>query len=354
MSDEAYGEGVRKGMDLTVARRRCRSALVLPPRPEQYRRVMEHCLEKALHYTPLAERSGDSGHLYLDVSGVGRLFGPPEDIGRKLRATMLREMDLDPIWAVAPNKLLAKVASRLVKPRGEYIVAEDEVASFLDPLPLEIVPGIAAADLHRLHHVNIRRVNQALALSVQELGVLCDHRAQVLYQYIRGIDTRPVLPVHQAREEYSWSHRLIADSNRENVIRSALLGLVQQAGAALRRRQLGCRRVEIVLQYTDGIALSRQAVAPQPVDTDRALQQLAFGALYRAWHRRVRLRTVSMRCLQLQYPVRQLSLFAGDLESARVQERDRQVSLAMDAIRARCGVGKIFCGCQVGGAAPDP
>ncbi len=354
MSDEAYGEGVRKGMDLALARRRCRSALVLTPRPEQYRKAMTRCLEKALHYTPLVERSGDSGHLYLDVSGVGRLFGPPQDIGRQLRITMLRELDLDPIWAVAPNKLLAKVASRLVKPRGEYIVPHDEVASFLGPLPLNILPGLAAADLHRLRSVNIRRVEQAAALSVQELSVLCEQRARFLYQIVRGIETSPVMAATQAREESTWHHLFAPDSNQEGAIRAGLAHLVQQAGSSLRRRQLGCRRVGITLRYTDGIMVSRQMSASQPMDDDTALQRLALSALYLAWHRRVRLRGLSLSVLQLRHPVRQLSLFAAHQEIARSQERDRRLSRAMDAIKARCGTDKIVRGCQICASAASP
>lgn len=352
MSDEAYGEGVRKGMDLAVARRRCRSALVLPPRAEHYRRAMDRCLQQILPYTPLVERASGSGHFYLDVSGVRRLFGPPQDIGRQLRNSMLRSLDLDPIWSVAPNKLLAKVASRLVKPKGEYILTE-EASSFLAPLPLELLPGLAEADLRRLHHVNIHRVDQAIALSVQELSLFCDQRARLLYQALRGIDTSPVLPATRGREETTWHHLLAPDSNRDDIVRAALAYLVQLAGSSLRRRKLGCRRVGIRLQYTDGLAVARQAVASHVVDDDSELLRLALTALYRAWHRRVRLRRLSLQVLQLQHPVQQLSLFAFNRDLLDAQERDRQLSRAMDTIRLRCGGGKILRGSQMAVAAPE-
>ena len=348
MSDEAYGDGVRKGMDLALARRRCRSALVLPPRVEQYRRAMDRCLQEILPYTPLIERSSDSGHFYLDVSGVGRLFGPPQDIGRKLRNSLLRSVEIDPIWSVAPNKLLAKVASRLVKPRGEYILSETEVPSFLAPLPLTVFPGIALDDLRRLHHVNIRRVDQAALLSVQELSLLCDQRARFLYQSLRGIDTTPVTPITQALESCRWHHLLAPDSNQGNIVRAALVDLVQQAGSSLRRRCLGCRRIGISLQYTDGVVVSRQFGSPQPVDDDSALEQMALSALSRAWCRRIRLRSVSLEVRQLRHPVQQLSLLAVNQDMQRMHERHRQISQAMDAIRLRCGAGKILRGSQVG------
>ncbi|MBM9536914.1 Y-family DNA polymerase [Desulfobulbus alkaliphilus] len=77
-----------------------------------------------MEYPPLAEGSRGNGH--LDVTGTHRLFGPPPDIGWRLRNTLRRDLGFDPIWSVAPNKLVAKVTSRLVKPRREYIVAGGE------------------------------------------------------------------------------------------------------------------------------------------------------------------------------------------------------------------------------------
>lgn len=351
MSDEAYGEGVRKGMLLNAARQRCRGALVLPPRPEQYRKALDRCLQHALHYTPLVERSSGNGHLYLDVTGTHRLFGPPPDIGWRLRNTLRRDLGLDPIWSVAPNKLVAKVASRLVKPCGEYIVAGGEEAPFLAPLPLALLPGLSMTDLTRLHHVNIRRVRQAAVLSVRDLSILCDHRARFLYQAVRGIDPTPVQPGGLPHAEFRHQHTFAPDTNEEAVVRAVLTSLAQQAGYGLRRRRLGCRRAGVELLYTDGIRVSRQAVAKLPVSDDPALQQLALTALYRGWHRRVRLRQITLACSLIQHPAQQLSLFQAIDPGT---QKNRRISEAFDAIRHRCGHDKIFRGCQEPVAAGVP
>ena len=343
MSDEAYSEGVRKGMLLNTARHRCRTALVLPPRPEHYRKALNSCLEHALHYTPLVERSSGNGHLYLDVTGTHRLFGPPPDIGWRLRNTLRRDLGLDPIWSIASSKLVAKVASRLVKPRGEYIVGGGEESSFLAPLPLDLLPGVAQVDLIRLQNLNIRRVYQVAALSTQELSVLCDQRARLLYQVVRGIDPSPVQPAGPPGSEYAHQHTFSPDTNQEAVVRAAVITLAQQVGYELRHRGLGCRRVAVTLVYTDGISVARQAVAKIPASDDPALQQLALTALYRGWHRRVRLRQISLTCSFIQHPVQQLSLFAAFDPD---QQRNKRLSEAFDAIRARCGHDKILRGAQ--------
>ncbi len=343
MSEEAYGEGVRKGMLLNAAQNRCRRALVLPPRPEQYRKALNRCMEHALHYTPLVEPTSGNGHLYLDVTGTHRLFGSPPDIGWRLRNALRRDLGLDPIWSVAPNKLVAKVASRLVKPCGEYIVAGGEETPFLAPLPLTLLPGISMVDLARLQQLNIRKVHQAAALSVQELSVLCDHRARFLYQTVRGIDPTPVQPAGSPGRAFDYCYTFAPDTNQERVVRSALSSLVQQAGYGLRQQQLGCRRMAVSLLYTDGVSVIRQAVTKLPTADDPALEQLALTALYRGWYRRVRLRQIALACSQLQHPVQQLSLFqAVDLR----HQKDKQISEALDAIRNRCGSGKIYRGQQ--------
>lgn len=343
MSDEAYGDGVRKGMLLSMARHRCRSALLLPPRPEQYRKALNRCLEHALHYTPLVERSTGIGHIYLDVTGTHRLFGPAPDVGWQLRNTLRRDLGLDPIWSVGSNKLVAKVASRLVKPRGEYIVGGGEEISFLAPLPLSLLPGVVPADLHRLHHVNINRVYQAAALSVQELSVLCDHRARHLYEVVRGIDPSPVHSSGPPGSEYTHHHVFSPDTNQEAMIRAAITTLAQQAGHGLRQRHLGCRRMAVTLRYSDGVTVTRQAVVKEVINDDPTLQQLALTALYRGWHRRVRLRQIGISCSLIQHPVHQLSLFtAADPR----QYKNKRLSEAFDVIRSRCGQDKIQRGCQ--------
>ncbi|MBM9613535.1 hypothetical protein JWJ90_04460 [Desulfobulbus rhabdoformis] len=346
MSDEAYGAGVRKGMALSLARKRCPTAHILPPRLEKYRKAMDACLQQVQPYTPLVERSSDTGHFYLDVSGVGRLFGPPQDIGLRLRRSMQKSLGLDPIWSVAPNKLLAKVASRLVKPRGEYILQEAGT-SFLAPLALRILPGVSQRDQLRLAHVNIWQVGQATALSVHELSLLLGQQAHSLYRILRGIDTSPVLPGASRQQRNTWYHHFSPDSNRETVIRAALLQLVTQAGRTLRSRGLGCRQVGITVQYTDGVLVSRQGSVSQPLDEEKELQHLAATVLYRAWRRRVRLRCLSFTVGKLQHPVQQLSLLAHAPQSLAVRERDRSLSRALDAIHFRCGTDKIMRGTQL-------
>ena len=146
-SEEAFQSGVRKGMPLKRALRRCKEAVVLPPHPDRYERAMREMLKRALPYSPLIEQTDTHGHLFVDVSGTSRLHGPPQDVGLRMRKALQKEVGFLPIWALAPNKLLAKVASRLVKPTGERIVRPGEETRLLEPLEEDVASAYAITRL---------------------------------------------------------------------------------------------------------------------------------------------------------------------------------------------------------------
>jgi DNA polymerase-4 len=325
MSEEAYRSGIRKGMALRRAVRLCRDARILPPHPDRYEHAMRALLKQTLPYSPLIETGEDDGHLFLDVSGTTRLFGPAPDVAWRLRRQVKKDLGLDPIWSVAPNKLVAKVATRLVKPDGEYIVGAGEEKALLAPLPIKLVPGIERDDLLRLREFNLTRVSQFAALSLEQLQIPFGARALFLYQIARGIDPSPVLPVGQKPPRVVADHEFGDDTNDKFCLEGILYRLVEQIGDRLRRRRRAARRVAIILDYSDGMRSIRQLAARPATANDFTLFQLARRTLQLAWTRRVRIRHIRLICDRLIFPPAQLELFAEEhnLISAIDRIRDR-------------------------------
>ncbi len=110
------------------ALRRCRDTRVLPPRPDRYGQAMARMLKSALPYSPFIESGEGDGHLFVDATGSSRLLGPPVDVAWRLGRRIRQDLGLAPIWSVATSKLIAKTATRLVKPLGEYIVEPGDEA----------------------------------------------------------------------------------------------------------------------------------------------------------------------------------------------------------------------------------
>ena len=186
MSEEAFQCGVHKGMALRQATRLCRGASVLLPRPDVYRRAMQAFLGQVREYSPLLEHGIIDGHLFVDVTGTHRLFGPAPDIGWRVRRRARNDLGINPIWTLAANKLVAKVASRLVKPVGEYIVAAGEEEDFLAPLPLHLLPGLSPEEIRRLREFNLASIGQLAALNRQQLLVPFGDRSGFLYEASHG------------------------------------------------------------------------------------------------------------------------------------------------------------------------
>ena len=334
MSNEAYTAGIRKGMALQRAVRLCQDVRILPPHPHRYEQAMRDVLKRALPYSPLIETGEDDGHLFMDATGTGRLFGPPRDVAWQLRRQIKTDLGLDPIWSVAPNKLVAKVATRLVKPDGMYIVSAGEERSLLAPLPVHLVPGIERDDLRRLREFNLTHAFQVAALSLEQLEVPFATRARLLYEAVRGIDPSPVLPVGQKPPQVIADHEFGTDTNDVHTLESVLYGLVEQVGSRLRRRRQAARRIAIVLDYSDGMRRARQVAARPATANDLTLFELARRALQLAWMRRVRIRHLRLIGARLVFPPAQLELFAAD---QKADEKRSNLIGAIDTVRHRFG-----------------
>jgi len=341
MSEEAYRAGVRKGMPLSRAMRLERGLVVLPPQPARYEQAMSDLLRQALPYSPLIERGERDGHLFVDITGTSRLFGPPEDVAWRLRRRTREALGLDPIWSLATNKQVAKVASRLVKPQGEYIVAPGDEAALLAPLPLCLIPGIDASDLVRLRQLNLNRVDQVTGLNTAHLQIVLGARAATIMDALHGVDHAPVLPVGGKPPQVVRDHTFGTDTHAPAVMQTVLRSLIANAAHCLRRQGRVTRRIGIVADYSDGRQCARQIRVEPPSANDLTLFPFARQALALAIARRTRIRHIRLICDRLIYPPTQLPLF--EAERGTVLRQERLVS-ALDRIHERFGRQSVHMG----------
>ncbi len=343
MSEEAFKEGVRKGMPLRRATKMCRGAVLLPPRPALYQRAMAAFLKVVRNYSPYIECGSGDGHFFVDVTGTHRLYGPPPDIGLRVRRHVQTHLGINPIWTLGTSKLVSKVASRLVKPVGEYIVDPGEEALFLAPLPIALLPGLTCRELQKLEGFHLKTIGALAGLSRQQLMVPFGSRCDYLHEISRGIDESmvsiPSATMPTVDREYSFAD----DSNNQLEIKAVITDLVGRAGLHLRARCQVARRVGVWLRYSDGTHVVRQASCRRGSNNDFVLCRLALSALQRAWIRRTRIRSCRLVCDRLQKQSPQLLLFPdkGDKE-----QRQEKVLGAMDTIRSRFGHRSIRMGNQ--------
>ncbi|MCG8633113.1 MAG: hypothetical protein MI863_04750 [Desulfobacterales bacterium] len=345
MNEQAFREGIRKGMALARAKRLNRGIRVLPPRFNRYEKVMKDIIKQALAYTPAIESGERDGHLFLDITGTGRLYGPPPDVAFRLRKAMKKDMGLDPIWSLATNKLVAKVATRVVKPVGEYIVGPGEEEAFLGPLPVTLLPGLSREEIRTITRFNLACVSQARALTPAQLSVPFARRAGIIHRLLRGEDPAPV--VSSGTALLKAGHEFADDTNEADELKAGLSPVAASLCRDLRTRKRLARRLTLAISYSDGIC--HKGSAPSATANEMIMFKQAWALFLKTWKRRVRIRHIALSCITAPAAPVQADLFAPSIADAQTMKTGRVVK-AMDKIKTRFGKTAI----QTGAALRKP
>lgn len=334
---EAREAGVFRGMPLARAVRICRDLTILPPNPSLYRRAFDAILEVLSGYSPLLEPA-EWGHVFLDMTGTRRLFGEAKDSADRIQREVRGRLRLGSKLGVASNKLVSRVAARVVRSDRLYDVFPGSEAPFLAPLEVDLLPGVDLLSREILSEVNIRRVRELAALSISHLRILLAKRSWRLYREARGIDESPVRPPEKApvvREEET----LPEDSNEEAVHREILDRLVVRSAARLRRAGVEARHILVRVRYADGVESGREERFPCPTASEFGLREAVDRLFEAARARRIRIRHLEVAFSDLQAVPSQLPLFHFD---APPETRRREaVACALDRIRARHGEAAV-------------
>jgi DNA polymerase-4 len=348
-SYETRAFGVRSGMPMGRALRLCPAATVVGvPRKacSQKSREIMHVLGR---FSPtIAAASIDEW--YMDLAGTEQLYGgePLAVTARRIRAEVLRSTSLSVSIGGGTSRVVAKLAAQRAKPKagadGVFIVPPGEEIAFMRTLRLSDIPGIGPKAAERLGALGLRFVEDALRWELDALiSVLGEREAHWLHQRIRGIDDGEVRERIQARS-MSRDETFARDLSDDAALERELLVLAHRVAADLRGDGLRARTITVRIRDHDFTSRSASRTLPDAVESDRAVYDIARELLRKLRDaRRVPARLLSVALTGLgPAEAPQLALFDTD-ETTRGPEtaRDRAISHAVDAVRARFGGGAI-------------
>jgi DNA polymerase-4 len=336
-SYEARAHGLKAGMPLSEARRRCPEAVILDGHAQVYRCFAEAIFECCRAVAPALETYLDEA--YGDLTGTERLHGDPLAAARRLKGAIREATGLAVTCGLGPNRMLAKLIGKTVKPDGLARIEAHEADAFLRDRPIEDLAGVGHAHARTLRSMNVRTIGELRALPADALEALFGAPGRLLHERCRGRDTAVVrereIPLSISRE--TSFHQPTAE-------RAQIEGMVEYlVGRACRTaRDLGIKpgAVGCRLRYADGEWAERTRALALPSDADPVVLESALDSLRRQFTRRVALHGVGVT----------LSRFArGGAEQGALfdePEAGRRAALyrAFDGVRDAFGHGVLVSG----------
>jgi DNA polymerase-4 len=277
-SYEAKARGVRTAMGGRQARELCPHAVVVPPRMEAYSAASKDVFAIFRDTTPIVEGLSID-EAFLEVGGLRRIAGTPEQVAVRLRERVRVEVGLAISVGVARTKFLAKVASAVSKPDGLLVVEPEREREFLLPLPVERLWGVGAVTADKLHRLGIHTVGELAELEEATAERLLGRATGAhLHALARLRDPRPVDTTR--RRGSIGSQRALGSRPRSVEELDVILAqIVDRLGRRLRDRERVCRTVVLRLRYGDFVKATRSRSMRAPSDRTAVLLTIARGLL---------------------------------------------------------------------------
>jgi DNA polymerase-4 len=356
LSAEARLAGLVPGMAVRQAQRLCPDLVILPPNPRLYARASRALHEILRVFAPTIEPRG-YGHAFLDLTGTGRLFGPPQDVAARIRREVAERLRLHLSVGVAANKLVSQAAIRADRQTGGpangwiegsseellYVPAGNE-QKFLAPQPLDVLPELDPAMRARLDEYQLELIGEVASIAENALCAVFGRQGRMLRSRARGIDPRPVLSPEQ-QSEFRVVHTLISDTNDLGVLHPLLRHLSERLGSRLRRRGLIAGQLRLETTYNDYTRACRTLPLGEAV-LDAELWTAARRALALASTKRLAIRSLALTLDQLMQVDTQLELWgrmpvSGGAGKPQHTNEASALQHAIDHIRTRYGAGAL-------------
>jgi len=329
-SYEARAFGVKTGMNTWQARQACPHITFVVGDNRKYADTSTKIIAMMSDFTPLVEVFSID-EAFLDVTGSINLFGSAEAIAYQLKARIRHAFGLTCSIGIAPNKLLAKLASDMQKPDGLTIIAPERVIEVLERLPVKELCGIGRNVEKQLADLNIFTCGELGRASADRLKRRFGINGERLVLMGQGIDDSPVVPPEDEDEVKSVGHSmtLAQDVTGRDALAKYVLQLSEMVGRRARRYHVTGKTVHLTLRYGDFTTVGKQQTRMSPTNQSEEIYRDAMVILD-TFDLSQPVRLVGVRITNLTHHADQLPLFEKERKKALL-------AAAMDEANDRFG-----------------
>lgn len=285
-SYEARKFGIHSAMPLRTAYRLCPQAIFLAVDFEAYERESLRFKAVLREITPIMEDVGID-EAFLDIT---ELPESSEAIAGRIKTKVREATGLTCSIGIAPNKLLAKIASDLDKPDGLTILSEQDIRTRIWPLPARKLPGVGPKTEERLREIGIETIGDVAGTALHTLvNRFGPAQGNHLYLAARGVDESPLVTRWQPKSssrEITFPYDI---ADRQLLLRT-LRDLTAEVVEHIRFEAYRCRTVTVKIRFADFKTHTRERTLKQPTDQLQPIESAALNCFsHFVLNKRVRL-----------------------------------------------------------------
>jgi len=276
-SYEARKYGIHSALPLRTAYKLCPEAVFLPVDYEEYSRVSGIIKDILKEISPVMEDVGID-EAFLDISEIQKT---PEEIARESKQKIKDKTGLTCSIGIAPNKLLAKIASEMQKPDGLTIIHEQDIEERIWLLPVRKLWGVGPKTEASLKKISIHTIGELASMPVDSLiEIYGESYGHYLNEASRGIDESPLVTLWEPKS-VSRETTFQEDTNNWQIIARTIAELTNEVVDDIREKGYKSRTITLKVRFSDFKTYTRAMTLTDPTDSLEHIRKAAFHCLGR-------------------------------------------------------------------------
>ncbi len=335
-SYEARKFGIHSAMPIYQAKKLCPDAKFIKGNYHKYAEESVKIINICQTITPIVEPVSVD-EVFLDISGSIPFFESKIQIAETLQNRISQELHLTCAVGIAPNKLLAKIATEMNKPSGITIIEKNMVTKFLDNLHIEKMFGIGEKTAIILKNLGIYTSGDLGRFPESILVKRFGKFGKKLSYMGKGIDNSSIVPIssNNRKRPKSISNEitLLENTSDKEKIKKILLQLTHKTSYRLRKKNSSAHTITLKIKYDNLSVNTFNHTVEKAISYDNDIYKIVIDLFDKIniGFRKIRLLGVRLSNLEYKDDPIQLEIFSI------YRKKFARVSKAVDKLKEKFG-----------------
>lgn len=316
-SYEARKFGVHSAMPIYQAKRLCKELIIVKGDYEAYSKYSHLVTEVIAETVPLFQKSSID-EFYIDLTGMDKFFGCSL-FSSELKKKITKESGLPISYALAPNKLISKVATNEVKPNGQIQIPFGNEIQFLHPLHIEKLPGVGPKTTTTFMQMGVETIKTLSEIPVALMFNMLGKTGMEIHRHANGIDESPVIPFHE-QKSISTENTFQQDTIDLPFLHAELCRMTEKIAFQLRQENKLSGCISVKIKYTDFDTVNMQRTV-EYTNQDHAILKTVKELFTKLNTRRILIRLIGVRFTNLIPGNYQINLFGDTQEKIQLYQQ---------------------------------